>query len=107
MDLDHYLSARHRVVMHIRIEISETAGWEISHLAFVKAISHSDFEGASDDRNVFPIRMPVRGDAISFRHLQADSVVARRSARIALKYPQVAPPLAQKLVRDRRRSHRA
>jgi len=91
VDLDHYLSARHRVVMHIRFDISKTAGWEISHLAFVKAISHTNFEGAGDDRNVFPIRMPVGGDAISIWHLQTHSVVARHSSWIALKYRKLRP----------------
>ena len=44
MDLDHNFPAGHRVVMHFRVEISETAGWEISHLGFVKPVPHSDFE---------------------------------------------------------------
>jgi len=44
MNLHHDFSACHRVMMHIRVEISEATGWEISHFAFVKAVSHSNFE---------------------------------------------------------------
>lgn len=38
MDLDHNFSAGHRVMMHIRIEVSETARRKIPHLGFIKAI---------------------------------------------------------------------
>jgi hypothetical protein len=69
VDLHHDFSAGHRVVMHVGIEISETAGRECSHLAFVKAISHSDLEGSGDDGDVFPLGMPMGRDAISVGHL--------------------------------------
>ena len=89
MDLHHDFPAGHRVVMHVGIEISETAGWESSHLAFVKAISHSDLEGPGDDSDVFPLRMPMGRDAISVRHPQAHSVIATRGAGVALEHCQL------------------
>lgn len=44
MDLHHDFSDRHGVVVHIGIEIRETAGREIAHFGFIKAVAHSDFE---------------------------------------------------------------
>lgn len=44
VDLDHHFSAGHRIVMRVRVEISETTGRESSHLALLKAISHPDLE---------------------------------------------------------------
>lgn len=44
MNLHHDFSAGHRVMMHIGVEIGETAGWEISHLGFVEVVPHSNFE---------------------------------------------------------------
>src|ERR1700731_4064959 len=44
VDLHHDFSAGHCVVMHIGIEKSKTAGRVFSHLAFIKAVSHPDFE---------------------------------------------------------------
>ena len=41
MNLHHDFSASHRVVMHVRIKISETAGREYSHFALVEAVSHT------------------------------------------------------------------
>src|SRR5271165_796537 len=91
VDLDHNFSAGHGVVMHVGIQISETASWENSHLAFVKAISHANLEGPRDDRDVFPLRMPMRRDAISVRHLQTHGVVAAGGTWIALKYCELRP----------------
>src|ERR1700720_2090427 len=75
--------------MHFGIEIGETAGRESAHLAFVKVISHSDFEGSGDDRDVFPLRMPMGRDAISVRHLQTNGIIATRCTGIALKHSQL------------------
>src|SRR5580704_1100549 len=69
VDLHNDFATGHRVVMHIGIEESETAGWESPHLALVKAISHPDLEGSRDDGHVFPLRMPMGCDAVSVRHL--------------------------------------
>ena len=38
MDLHHGFPAGHRIVMHVGIEIGETASRESSHLAFVKVV---------------------------------------------------------------------
>ena len=86
MDLDHNFSAGHSVVMHIGIKISETAGRESSHLAFVKAITHANFEGPSDNSDVFPLRMPMWRDAISVRHLQAHRIITTGTTGVALEH---------------------
>ena len=91
MNLHHDFSAGHRVMMHIRVEIRETTGWEISHLAFVKAISHPDFKSPTDNSDVFPLGMPMRRDAISVRHLQTYGVISAAGAWIALKYRELCP----------------
>src|SRR6516162_6215677 len=52
VDLDHNFAAGHCIVMHVGIQISETARGKISHLGFIKAISHPDFESSRDDRDV-------------------------------------------------------
>ncbi len=91
MDLDHNFSTGHCVVMHIGIEISETTGWEGSHLALVKAISHSHFKDPCDDSDVFPLRMPMRRDAISVGHLQTHGVIAGGNSWITLKYCELGP----------------
>jgi len=89
VDLHHDFPAGHRVVMHIGIEKSKTTGRENSHLAFVKAISHSDLEGPCDDRHVFPLRMPMGRDAIPVRHPQAYGVITTRGAGVALKHREL------------------
>ena len=42
MDLHHDLAARHRIVVHLRVEESKTAGGEGGHLVFIKDITHPD-----------------------------------------------------------------
>ena len=86
MDLDHNPSAGHRVVMHVGVEISETAGRESCYLALLKAISHPDLESPIDDGHVFPLRMPMGCDAVSVRHLQAHGVIPARGTGVALEH---------------------
>jgi hypothetical protein len=68
VDLHHGFSTGFCVMMHVGIEIGETAGRESPHLAFVKAISHSNLEGPAEDSDVFPLGMPMRRDAVSVGH---------------------------------------
>ena len=44
MDLNYNSSACHCVVMHIRVKIREAAGREVSHFAFIKVVTHANFE---------------------------------------------------------------
>src|ERR1700746_2354828 len=77
--------------MHFRVEISATASGEISHLAFVKVVSHAHFESSRNHGDVFPLRMPVWRDAISIGHLQPYRVVPASSTWIALKDRELRP----------------
>src|SRR5215469_5224836 len=45
VNLHHDLSACHRVMMHVWVEIGEAAGRELSHLRLIEAIAHSDSKG--------------------------------------------------------------
>jgi hypothetical protein len=92
VDFGRNFSARHRGVLHIGIEASETAGRESSRLAFVKAISHSNFEGSGDDGDVFRLKMPTWLD--TGIHLQTHCVIPVCSTWIALisSIASCAPP---------------
>ena len=89
MNLDHNLSAGHRIVMHIGIEIGKTAPRKIAHLGLIEAISHPYLKSPCNHSYVLAFRMPVRGDAISVRHLQAHGVIPAAGAWIALKYREL------------------
>ena len=86
MDLDHDFSAGHCVVMHVRIEKRKASCWESSHLALIKGISHTNLESTGDNRDVFPLRMPMRRDALSVGHLQTHGVIPARCAGVALQH---------------------
>ena len=86
MDLHHHFSAGHPMVMHVRSEISKTARREHSHLAFVKAIATYSFESAGQNSDVFAIRMPMRCNAVTVRHLEAHGVIPAGTSWVALEY---------------------
>src|SRR5262249_20837760 len=65
VDLHHDLAACHREVVHARIEVREAPCRECRHLAFNKAIAHSDLESSRNHSYVFALRVPVRCNSIS------------------------------------------
>src|SRR5882762_3426847 len=69
VDLHNRFSASHREVMHVGIEKRKAPGGERFHLVCFELIPHSEFELSGNYRHVFPVRMPVRRDAESIRHL--------------------------------------
>ena len=75
MDLHHDFSTGHRVVMHVRIEKRKASSWESAHFALIEGIAHANLESPGDNRDVFPLRMPMRRDAVSVWHLQAHGVI--------------------------------
>ena len=86
MDLYDGLPVSHSEVVHVRVKKRKASGWEGIHGFGVKGISHPDFEGSGDDRDVFPLRMPMGSDAESVRHLQANGEGTCRGGRVALEH---------------------
>src|SRR5690348_6836143 len=72
MNLDHDFAAGLHIVVHVRIEVGEAARGEAGHAAFVEAISHPHLESSLHDGNVLALGMPMRRNAVSVGHLQAD-----------------------------------
>src|SRR6185437_5833269 len=86
MYLHNYVPARHRVMVHVGIEICEAACWKTRHFGVVEGIAHADFECAGDDGHIFTVGMPVRRYAVAIRHLDANREVAGRCRRITLQH---------------------
>jgi hypothetical protein len=76
VDLHDSLSASHGIVMHVGIEKGKAPCSERFHLVGIELIAHADFERPGNDRDVFPLRVPMGSDAEPIRHLQANGKVA-------------------------------
>ena len=86
MDLHDRFSASHGEMVHVRIEKGKAPGSERFHLIGVELISHPDFEGPRDDRDVFPLRVPMGCDAKAIRHLQSNGEVAAGGGWVAFEH---------------------
>jgi hypothetical protein len=89
VDLHDGFSASHGVVVHVRVEKGKAPGNERFHLVGVKIISHPDFERPGDDRDVFPLRVPMGRDAEAIRHLQANCEVAAGGGGVAFEHGEL------------------
>src|SRR5580704_15737666 len=69
VDLYDGLSASHSEVVHVRVKKGKATGRECSHFVGFELIPHADFERSGNDRDVFAIRVPMRGNAEPIRHL--------------------------------------
>lgn len=76
MNLNDGFARRRRVVVHTGVEVSETAGRETHHLAGIELIAHPHFQGAGENRHIFAMRMGVRRNPVTVRHLESNREVA-------------------------------
>src|SRR6516225_1177261 len=86
VDLHNSFSGGHRIVVHVGVEEGKASGNESFHLAGVKLIAHADFECSGNDRDVFPVRVPMGRDTEPIGHLQANREVAGRAGWVAFEY---------------------
>src|SRR5512137_2384471 len=86
VDLHNGFPGGHGVVVHVGVEESKAPGAERFHLAGIKLIAHADFERPGNDRDVFPVRVPMGRDTEPVRHLQANRETAGRGSWVALEY---------------------
>src|SRR5437764_15197924 len=75
--------------MHLRIKIGEAACRKSTHLARIEHVSHPDLERPREDGNVLSFRVPVRRDAVSIWHFQADSEIAGIRRWVSLNHRQL------------------
>ncbi len=89
VDLHNGFSGGHGIVVHVGVEESKASGNESFHLAGVKLIAHADFERPGNDRDVFPVGVPMGRDTEPIRHLQANREVAGRCSWVTFEYGEL------------------
>jgi len=89
VDLHDSFSASHGVVVHVGVKKSKAPGSERFHFVGVEFIAHPDFEGPGNDRDVFPLRVPMGRDAKPIRHLQANREVTGRGGWVAFEHSEL------------------
>jgi hypothetical protein len=89
VDLDNGFSASHGVVVHVGIEKSKATGRERGHFVDFEFITHANLERTGNDRDVFALRVKMRRDAETVRHLQANREVAGGGGWVAFEYGEL------------------
>src|SRR6266853_6785923 len=82
-------SASHGEVVHVRVEKGKAPGNERLHFVRLELIAHPEFERSGDDRDVFPLRVPMGRNAEPIRHLQATCEVAAGRGWVTLEHGEL------------------
>jgi hypothetical protein len=90
VDLNNDLSVGHRVVVHAWIHKRKTTRRESHHFAFFKVIPHADFEIPRDHGDIFAMGVPMRGNFVAVRHLQANGEIPGGCCRVTLNDCQLS-----------------
>src|SRR6266404_2632566 len=74
MQLDDGVLSEPRIMLHIFRRASKPSGLESISLFLIELVAHADVKCPRDDGDMFIIRMNMRRNFVSGRHLQANDI---------------------------------